>query len=91
MDAVQDLVQDAVAADRDDHAWLSGILHAELRRDLRGLPARSRHKDPVGDMKFIEPAPVIFAVGAKPESAWVRPYDQKNFAEIDAEPFAPVI
>ncbi len=35
-------------------------------------------------MKFIEPAPVIFAVGAKPESAWVRPYDQKNFAEIDA-------
>ena len=35
-------------------------------------------------MKFIEPAKVIFAVGADPSKAWVRPFDQKNFAEIDA-------
>lgn len=35
-------------------------------------------------MKFIGDAPVIFAVGAKPDEAWVRQYDSKNFAEIDA-------
>ncbi len=35
-------------------------------------------------MKFIEPAPVIFAVGSKPDGAWVRPYDKKNFSDIDA-------
>ena len=35
-------------------------------------------------MKFIEPAPVIFAIGSKADIAWVRPYDQKNFADIDA-------
>lgn len=35
-------------------------------------------------MKFIEPAPVIFAVGANAGSAWVRPFDKKNFADIDA-------
>ena len=35
-------------------------------------------------MKFIEPVPVIFAIGSKPDTAWVRPYDQKNFADIDA-------
>lgn len=35
-------------------------------------------------MKFIEPAKVIFAVGADPEKAWVRPFDQKNIADIDA-------
>lgn len=35
-------------------------------------------------MKFIEPAKIIFAIGAKADEAWVRPYDKKNFAEIDA-------
>ena len=35
-------------------------------------------------MKFIEPAKVIFAVGADPSHAWNRPFDGKNFADIDA-------
>ena len=35
-------------------------------------------------MKFMEPAKVIFAIGSKPEQAWVRKYDDKNFADIDA-------
>ena len=35
-------------------------------------------------MKFIEPAKVIFAVGALPSQAWVRPYDGKNFGDVDA-------
>ncbi len=35
-------------------------------------------------MKFIEPAGVIFAVGADENKAWVRPYDNKNIADIDA-------
>ena len=35
-------------------------------------------------MKFIEPAKVIFAVGAKPEEAWTRPFDEKNIADIDS-------
>lgn len=35
-------------------------------------------------MKFIAPAKVIFAIGSKPEQAWVRQYDGKNFADIDA-------
>ncbi len=35
-------------------------------------------------MKFIEPAKVIFVIGAKPDQAWVRAYDGKNFAEVDA-------
>lgn len=29
-------------------------------------------------------APVVFMVGAKPDAAWVRKYDGKNGAEIDA-------
>lgn len=29
-------------------------------------------------------APVVFMVGAKPEAAWVRKYDGKNGAEVDA-------
>lgn len=29
-------------------------------------------------------APVVFMVGAKPEDAWVRKYDGKNGAEVDA-------
>ena len=29
-------------------------------------------------------APVVFMVGAKPEHAWVRKYDGKNGAEVDA-------
>ena len=35
-------------------------------------------------MKFIEPAKVIFAVGADPSQAWNRPFDGKNFADVDA-------
>lgn len=35
-------------------------------------------------MKFIAPSKVIFAIGARTDGAWVRPYDQKNFAEVDA-------
>jgi nitroreductase len=35
-------------------------------------------------MKFIEPASVIFVIGSNADYAWVRPYDQKNFADIDA-------
>ncbi|MBO6302016.1 MAG: nitroreductase family protein [Ruminiclostridium sp.] len=35
-------------------------------------------------MKFIEPAKVIFAVGADPKQAWTRPFDEKNIADIDA-------
>lgn len=35
-------------------------------------------------MKFIGDAPYILAVGGKAEGAWVRPFDQKNFSEIDA-------
>lgn len=35
-------------------------------------------------MKFIADAPVIFMIGARREGAWVRPFDEKNFAEIDA-------
>ena len=35
-------------------------------------------------MKFIADAPVIFMIGGKAEGAWVRPFDQKNFSEIDA-------
>ncbi len=35
-------------------------------------------------MKFIEPAKVIFAIGADPTKAWTRPFDGKNIADIDA-------
>ncbi len=35
-------------------------------------------------MSFIEPAKVILAVGGDPEAAWVRPFDGKNFADVDA-------
>ena len=35
-------------------------------------------------MKFIEPAKVIFAVGADPEHSWTRPSDGKNIADVDA-------
>lgn len=35
-------------------------------------------------MKFIGDAPVIFMIGAKHDLAWVRPFDKKNFADIDA-------
>ncbi|MGP1575736.1 nitroreductase family protein [Selenomonas sp.] len=33
---------------------------------------------------FIFGAPVAFVVGSKAESAWVRPFDKKNFADVDA-------
>lgn len=35
-------------------------------------------------MKFIAPAKVIFMIGADSKTAWSRPFDNKNFAEIDA-------
>lgn len=35
-------------------------------------------------MQFISPAEVIFMIGSKADQAWVRPFDKKNFAEIDA-------
>lgn len=35
-------------------------------------------------MQFIAPAKLILIIGAKPSEAWVRPFDGKNYAEIDA-------
>lgn len=35
-------------------------------------------------MQFIAPADVIFMIGSKAEEAWVRPFDSKNFADVDA-------
>ena len=37
-----------------------------------------------GATNYIYGAPVVFMVGAKPDAAWVRKYDGKNGAEIDA-------
>ena len=34
--------------------------------------------------KYIYDAPAVFMVGAKPDAAWVRKYDDKNGAEVDA-------
>ena len=34
--------------------------------------------------KYIYGAPFVFMVGAKPDAAWVRRYDGKNGAEVDA-------
>lgn len=33
---------------------------------------------------FIQPAPVVFIIGADPDTAWVRGMDEKNFADVDA-------
>ena len=33
---------------------------------------------------FLKAAPAVFAIGSEPAAAWVRPYDGKNFADIDA-------
>lgn len=33
---------------------------------------------------YIFRAPIIFAVGGKPDEAWVRKYDGKNFVDVDA-------
>lgn len=33
---------------------------------------------------FIFGAPVVFVVGSKADDAWVRPFDKKNFADVDA-------
>ncbi|MBE6827641.1 MAG: nitroreductase [Ruminococcaceae bacterium] len=33
---------------------------------------------------FVRQAGVIFAVGSDESSAWVRPFDSKNFADVDA-------
>ena len=35
-------------------------------------------------MQFIAPAKVIFMIGADPSAAWVRQYDNRNFADVDA-------
>ena len=37
-----------------------------------------------GATEYTYGAPVVFMVGCKPEDAWVRKYDGKNGAEIDA-------
>lgn len=37
-----------------------------------------------GATQYLYNAPVVFMVGAKPEAAWVRKYDGKNGAEVDA-------
>lgn len=37
-----------------------------------------------GATEYIYGAPVVFVVGAKAEAAWVRKYDGKNGAEVDA-------
>ncbi|MBR4524465.1 MAG: nitroreductase family protein [Bacteroidales bacterium] len=37
-----------------------------------------------GATSYIYGAPVVFMVGAKPDAAWVRKYDGKNGAEVDA-------
>jgi nitroreductase len=36
------------------------------------------------DFPFLKAAPAVFAIGSEPAAAWVRPYDGKNFADIDA-------
>ena len=36
------------------------------------------------DFPFLKAAPAVFAVGSFPAAAWVRPYDGKNFADVDA-------
>ncbi len=33
---------------------------------------------------FVQNTPVIFIIGANEEEAWVREYDKKNFADVDA-------
>ena len=33
---------------------------------------------------FIQPCPVVFVIGGDPKTAWVRDYDGKNFADVDA-------
>ena len=33
---------------------------------------------------FLQSAPAVFVVGSEPAIAWVRPFDGKNFADIDA-------
>ena len=37
-----------------------------------------------GASNYIYGAPVVFMVGAKPDAAWVRKYDGKNGADVDA-------
>ena len=37
-----------------------------------------------GATQYLYSAPVVFVVGCKPSDAWVRKYDGKNGAEIDA-------
>ena len=36
------------------------------------------------EYQFISPAEVIFMIGAKADEAWERPFEEKNFSEIDA-------
>jgi nitroreductase len=37
-----------------------------------------------GATNYLYGAPVVFMVGARPDAAWVRKYDGKNGAEVDA-------
>ena len=34
--------------------------------------------------QFIQPCPVVFVIGGDTSRAWVRDYDGKNFADVDA-------
>lgn len=52
------------------HIWV--VQDAEYRNKLKETSA------------YTYDAPVIFIVGCRPEDAWVRKYDGKNGAEIDA-------
>lgn len=40
--------------------------------------------DSVHHFPFVKSAPAVFVVAAVPDTAWVRPFDRKNFADVDA-------
>jgi len=52
------------------HVWV--VKSPEALAKLKGATA------------YIYDAPVVFMVGAKPDAAWVRKYDGKNGADVDA-------
>lgn len=59
------------AVDRQPwHAWV--IESSEALAKVRGLT------------RFHFDAPVVIALGAAPDEAWVRKYDGRNFADVDA-------
>ena len=36
------------------------------------------------EFPFVQAAPAVFVIGSEPAAAWVRPFDGKNFADVDA-------